>query len=224
VGRSVLELLLRKLPHPRKLVLCDLYAKIGAIARIGQRIQDELHFSRPIELVAGDDGLPDQVLSTKLIVSAVDQIGLVDPRRLGSGTILLDDSYPPTFDPEMAWRRMDEQQDVVIASGGFARLPAAIHETFYVPDSARPFVQAYGEERFLQFFQRDPCNYTACVFAGPLALQDPDLRPQIGIPTPEALVAFYDSLQRHRIMSATPHCHLRPIPDALFAAVKANGV
>jgi acyl transferase domain-containing protein/NAD(P)-dependent dehydrogenase (short-subunit alcohol dehydrogenase family)/acyl carrier protein len=223
VGRSVLELLLRKLAHPRRLVLCDLYAKIGATARIRQRIQDELHFSRPIELVAGDDGLPDQVLSTKLIVSAVDRAGLVDPGRLGSGTILLDDSYPPTFDPEMAWRRMDEQQDVVIASGGFARLPAAIHETFYVPDSARPFVQAYGEERFLQFFQRDPCNYTACVFAGPLALQDPDLRPQTGIPTPEALVAFYDSLQRHQIMSATPHCHLRPIPDTLFAAVKANG-
>ena len=40
VGRSVLELLLRKLPHPRKLVLCELYAKIGAITRIQQRLQD----------------------------------------------------------------------------------------------------------------------------------------------------------------------------------------
>jgi hypothetical protein len=27
----------------------------------------------------------------------------------GPGTILLDDSYPPTFTPDAAWRRMDEE-------------------------------------------------------------------------------------------------------------------
>jgi hypothetical protein len=222
VGRSVLELMLRTLPHPRRLVLCDLYAKSADLAALRRRIRDELRFGQPIDLVAGDGGLPASVLNTRLIISAVDRSGLIDPMLLSPGTILLDDSYPPTFDPKQAWRRMDERQDVVIASGGFARLPGAIQETFYVPDSARPFLRAYGEDNFLQIFRREPCDYTACVFAGPLALRDPALRPQLGIPTPEALEACHEALPRYQIASARPHCNQRPIADGLFAVLRSQ--
>ncbi len=216
VGRSVLELILRRLPHPRKLVLCDIYAKMGDLEALRQRVQVEHGFGGVIEIVTGDNGLPEEVLKTRLIVSAVDRTGLIDPTRLAAGTILLDDSYPPTFEPDVAWRRMADRQDVVIASGGFARLPGAVQETLYVPDTARVFIDAFGESNFLRLFAREACDYTACVFAGPLSLRDPTLRPQLGIPTPEALDAFHVALDRHRIGSAKPHCGGRTIPESLF--------
>jgi predicted amino acid dehydrogenase/acyl carrier protein len=217
VGRSVLELLFRTLPHPRGLVLCDLYIKADDLEALRQRIDDEFQFGRDIEIVAGDAGLPAAVREARLIVSAVDRIGVIDPLELSPGTILLDDSYPPTFDPVVAWRRMNERKDVVIASGGFARMPGPVRETFYVPSSARPFLRAYGEENFICEFQREPCDYTACIFAGPLALQDPTLRAESGIPTPTALEAFYRAFERYQLASAAPHCNGRLIPEELFA-------
>ena len=220
VGRSVLELLFRTLPHPRGLVLCDLYVKAGDLQALRQRIQDQFHFDGPIDVVAGDAGLPSAVREARLIVSAVDRVGVINPLELAPGTILLDDSYPPTFDPAVAWRRMNESRDVVIASGGFARLPGPVRETFYIPNSARPFLSAYGEENFIREFQREPCDYTACIFAGPLALQDPALQPEIGIPTPAALEAFYRAFERYHLGSAAPHCNGRLIPESLFAQFK----
>jgi acyl transferase domain-containing protein/NADPH-dependent curcumin reductase CurA/predicted amino acid dehydrogenase/short-subunit dehydrogenase/acyl carrier protein len=220
VGRSVLELLFRTLPHPRGLVLCDLYIKADDLEALRQRIDDEFQFDRDIEIVAGDAGLPAAVRQARLIVSAVDRIGVIDPLELSPGTILLDDSYPPTFDPVVAWRRMNERKDVVIASGGFARMPGPVRETFYVPSSARPFLRAYGEENFICEFQREPCDYTACIFAGPLALQDSTLRAESGIPTPTALEAFYRAFERYQLASAAPHCNGRLIPEELFAQFK----
>ncbi|MGZ5829725.1 MAG: SDR family NAD(P)-dependent oxidoreductase [Xanthobacteraceae bacterium] len=220
VGRSVLELLLRSLPHPRKLVLCDRYAKVSDLEVLRRQIRAKHNFDGPIDLVAGDNGLPEEVLGTKLIVSAVDRTGLIDPMRLGSGTILLDDSYPPAFELKTAWRRMEEGQDVVIASGGFARLSGVVQETLYVPDSARGFLDSYGEENFLRLFEREACDYTACVFAGPLSLRDPALHPALGIPTAEALEAFHAALDRHRIGSAKPHCGGQLLPESLFVKMR----
>jgi hypothetical protein len=216
VGRSVLELLFRTLPHPSALVLCDLYVKADDLKLLSQKVRDQFKFDGDIEIVAGDAGLPSAVRDTRLIVSAVDRADVIDSSQLAPGTILLDDSYPPTFDPALAWRRMNESQDVIIASGGFARLPGPVRETFYVPNSARPFLRAYGEDNFISAFQREPCDYTACIFAGPLALKDSALRPETGIPTPMALEAFYRAFERYDMASAAPQCNGRLIPDWLF--------
>jgi acyl transferase domain-containing protein/NAD(P)-dependent dehydrogenase (short-subunit alcohol dehydrogenase family)/acyl carrier protein len=220
VGRSVLELLFRTLQHPAGLVLCDLYVKAGDLEALRQRIRNQFHFDGAIDVVTGDAGLPNAVRATRLIVSAVDRVGVINPLELSPGTILLDDSYPPTFDPAVAWGRMNDGGDVVIASGGFARLPGPVRETFYIPNSARPFLSAYGEENFIREFQREPCDYTACVFAGPLALQDPALRPEIGVPTPAALEAFYRAFERYHLESAAPHCNGRLIPESLLAPLR----
>jgi hypothetical protein len=222
VGRSVLELMFRTLSHPRGLVLCDLYVKKADMAAIGQRIRDQFAFDRDIEIVTGDGGLPRAVREAKLIVCAVDRVGVIDPLALSPGTILLDDSYPPAFDPAVAWRRMTEQMDVVIATGGFARFPAPVRETFYVPHSARPFLTAYGEDNFIREFQREASDYTACVFAGPLVLRDPSLQAQVGIPTPASIESFYRAFERHNFASATPQCDGRLLPAELFARLKTR--
>ena len=216
VGRSVLELMFRALPHPRALVLCDLYVKSDDLKALRQKIRDQFKFDGDIEIVAGDGELPSAVRETRLIVSAVDRADVIDPTQLAPGTILLDDSYPPTFDPAVAWQRMNESQDVIIASGGFARLPGPVRETFYVPNSARPFLSAYGVDNFISAFQREPCDYTACIFAGPLALKDSALQPATGIPTPAALEAFYRAFERYNLASAAPQCNGRLIPEWLF--------
>jgi predicted amino acid dehydrogenase len=222
VGRSVLELMFRALPPPHGLVLCDLYVNSSDLAAIERRIREQFAYRRDIEIVTGDAGLPQAVRDAKLIVCAVDRVGVIDPRALLPGTILLDDSYPPAFDPAIAWRRMTEQKDVVIATGGFARLPSPVRETFYVPHSARPFLAAYGEDNFIREFQREAQDYTACVFAGPLSLRDPTLEAQVGIPTPAALEAFYRAFERHNLASATPQCDGRVLPAELFARLKAG--
>ena len=220
VGRSVLELMLRTLPHPRALVLCDLYRNSDAVAIFRRHIEQDLGFRGCVEVVAGDAGLPAAVLDRRLVVAAVDRADLIDPLRLRPGTILLDDSYPAAFSPEIARRRMDEARDVVIATGGFARLPGPVKETIYLPSTARLFVENYGRERFLDHFRREASDYTACVLAGPLALRDTSLKPAVGVPTPEALQAFYAGLERHAIGPATPHCGGQLIPDSLFAAMR----
>ena len=58
VGRSVLELLFRTLPHPRGLVLCDLYVKADDLKALRRKIGDQFQFDGDIEIVAGDAGLP----------------------------------------------------------------------------------------------------------------------------------------------------------------------
>ncbi|WP_110514487.1 non-ribosomal peptide synthetase/type I polyketide synthase [Herpetosiphon llansteffanensis] len=119
IGQSVLQVILRSLPHPRSLVLCDTAANQQRLVDLAALIRQTTGYSGPIAIVAAAaSGVPEAVYQAQIIVAATSTAGIIEVERLQAGTILVDDSFPPCLDPKRAIQRMQTRGDVLIVGGG----------------------------------------------------------------------------------------------------------
>ncbi|KPL90187.1 hybrid non-ribosomal peptide synthetase/type I polyketide synthase [Herpetosiphon geysericola] len=118
IGQSVLQVILRSLPHPRSLVLCDTAANQQRLVDLMTLIRQTTGYIGPIEIVAAASGVPKAVYQAQIIVAATSTAGIIEVERLQAGTILVDDSFPPCLDPKRAIERMQTRGDVLIVGGG----------------------------------------------------------------------------------------------------------
>ena len=63
IGRTVLRLMLRSLPHPAEITLCDLYSKLDSLEEIRKELVNELDFRGPVKVVWGDNWIAERILS-----------------------------------------------------------------------------------------------------------------------------------------------------------------
>ncbi len=118
IGQSVLQLVLHTLPHPRSLVLCDTAGNLQRLETLAQGLRTQAGYQGAIEIVAADRGVPVAVYRAQVIVAATSTAGIIDVARLEAGTIVVDDSFPPCLDTELAIQRMQQRGDVLIVGGG----------------------------------------------------------------------------------------------------------
>ncbi len=77
IGLSVLRLMLRILPHPRRIVLCDLFSRKARLAEVGREIR--AIFGGEVELAEAADGtVPAAIYQMTLIVAATNVPEVVD--------------------------------------------------------------------------------------------------------------------------------------------------
>jgi amino acid adenylation domain-containing protein len=203
VGVASLRTLLRCLPHPAEVSLCDVYSKREALLELRRELKEELGYRGPVHVLEARGNVPPGLYESSLLVGATNVPDVLDVDRLAPGTLLVDDSSPHCFRPDRAARRLRERQDVLFTEGGTLRAPQPLRQVLYLPAELEHLLQAVPAEALAN---HDPRHITGCVFSSLLSAYRADLPPTLGPVSPQACLDHYQVLERLGFRAASLHC------------------
>ncbi|MGX4691533.1 amino acid adenylation domain-containing protein [Streptomyces sp. JNUCC 63] len=192
IGESALRLQLRRLPHPRRITLCDLYSRRMHLEEIRATVRSV--YDGPVDIAESTDGsVPDAVYEASLIVAATNVSDVLDVDRLPVGCLVIDDSAPHCFDPARAWRRMRHAADLLCVEGGELRSPEPVGELRYVPSWVRRREDA---ATIRGWFEQDPHAIGGCVLSSLLTAEFEGMPATVGVADVEAAERSHALLHR----------------------------
>ncbi|MCA0350575.1 MAG: amino acid adenylation domain-containing protein [Chloroflexi bacterium] len=118
IGQAVLQVLLKTLPHPRSLILCDTTGHVPRLKALAQSLAQDLGYQGTIRVMASEGKVPAAIYQAQVIVAATSSPEIIDVERLQARTIVIDDSFPACLDTGAAIQRMQRAGDVLIVGGG----------------------------------------------------------------------------------------------------------
>jgi acyl carrier protein len=226
IGQSCLRLMLEVLPHPRELVLCDLYAREEVLESVAAAVRQEQGYRGPLRIVRSQGRVPQEVYEAGTILAAVSVPGVLEVARLRPGTILADDSYPPAVNLADAVRRAERDGDLLFSNVGMLRLAAPIRETVTIPTGSEAVLEQFGVAAFREEVVRDPYELTACVLSSLLTGRYEGFEPTLGLAGVLDLVSHYRSLEALSITAASLQCETYFVTAELierFRRCRRNG-
>jgi predicted amino acid dehydrogenase/acyl carrier protein len=203
VGTASLRALLRCLPHPKEIRLCDIYSKREALLELRRELTEELGYHGPVHVLESRGTVPLDLYASSLFIGATNVPDLLDVDRLAPGALLVDDSSPHCFRLDRAISRLRAQQDILFTEGGMLRAPQPLRQTVYVPAGLEQAVQTIPAEVFAN---HDPHHITGCVLSALLSAQRTDLPATVGFPSVQTCLVHYDALTRLGFEAGALHC------------------
>ncbi|ETR65814.1 MAG: amino acid adenylation domain-containing protein, partial [Candidatus Magnetoglobus multicellularis str. Araruama] len=85
VGSAALKLMVRSLPFPGHLILCDLYTKSNELEKLKQDLIHTYHFNNKISIVASSQNIPDEFYHSSFIVGATNVPDILDINKVKPG-------------------------------------------------------------------------------------------------------------------------------------------
>jgi hypothetical protein len=224
IGVTTLRLMLRCLPHPREIVLCDVYNRRDLLMKIREEIAGALGFRGLVRVVPSEQSVPSEFYDATLIVGATNVPEIIDIETVRPGTIVVDDSAPHCFSVGRTVKRLQKHADILFTEGGTLQSPHPIHRLRYLPR----FVEKRGNSHYLKtVFSHNPFHITGCVLSGLLSSRFQDLVPTIGRVDDSSCLQHYQRLRQLGFQAAELHCRDFVLPqDSIrnfrrrFAAVK----
>ena len=200
VGMSTLRLMLRSLPRPASLLLCDVYAKREQLERVRDEVVSLWGEADRVTIVESGREVPDPIYECSVIVGATNVPDIVDIERVKPGTVLVDDSAPHCFRPSAAIRRFERDADILFTEGGMMKSPQAVSHLVYVPRSAHAVVA----NAFLS--KLSPYHIPGCILSSLLSFNFEGLKPTIGAVDTDNSVRHYDALVKLGFAAGELHC------------------
>jgi amino acid adenylation domain-containing protein/thioester reductase-like protein len=219
VGTAVLRLMLRCLPHPAEIRLCDVFGKRDVLAALVSEIR-EMGYQGAVRMSEARGAVPDDVYEATLIIGATNAPDILDVDRLRAGTLIVDDSAPHCFRPDKAFRRLREQGDILFTEGGTLAAPAPIRQTVFLPPALE--LVARSVPRDLLPVVSDPTQITGCIISSLLATRFEHLPPTIGLVEPATAMAHFEKLTELGFDAAPPHCESVVLEPGTIAAFRAR--
>ncbi len=193
IGWSALRLMLSRLPHPRELILADVFTRAGLLAEIEGKVVDQLGYRGRIRTVhSGSKTLPRDFYDARLIVGATNAADVLDVDMLRPGTVIVDDSAPHCFSTARAIARLEAAGDILFTEGGLLRAPVPIQRTLHWPKSRDDMLGEAG--RALER-RRDLHEIMGCIFSSILPGKF-GLQPTLGLVNEQDAVAHYTLLEQ----------------------------
>jgi hypothetical protein len=202
--------MLKCLPHPEEITLCDVYTKLGFLEKIRQEIVSDLGFRGVVRIVASQTEVPAEIYETTLIIGATNVPDVLDITRVKPGTLIVDDSAPHCFVSELAVERFQEQEDILFTEGGVLRSPHPISRLRYLP---RYLEQIMSSAEIDDFSKSHPFNIMGCVFSSLLSSCFENLKPTVGVLDWRTSVQHYEVLDRLEFQAADLHCGDYRLPE-----------
>ncbi|HMQ46405.1 MAG TPA: amino acid adenylation domain-containing protein [Saprospiraceae bacterium] len=176
IGTNTLRLMLQVLPHPQRLLLCDLYSVSNELANLEQELREVFQFRGEITLVKTAGGqLPTTIYEATLLVGATNSPEVVQIDRLNPGTIIVDDSGPHCFNLAAGIKRLEEKQDILFTEGGALKLPQPMHQTLYLPTALQTRLNKDNLP-----IRSDAYTMMGCMLSGLLSSQFEEAKPTLG--------------------------------------------
>lgn len=214
IGRSVLRLMLKRLPHPRAIALSDVYSKGGSLADLVRELRTRFEFRGALEIAMGGPRVADGVYRSSVIVCATNAPNVLEIGSLEPGTIIVDDSAPHCFDVTTAMQRIAEDADILVTEGGMIRLPTATNQLLYWPGSQE---LAGSEDMVRAVLARDPREIMGCMYSSLISARASAIAPTLGLVDLESSVANFDYFLERGIQGANLHCEDVPIREEAIA-------
>jgi hypothetical protein len=189
IGSTTLRLMLRCLPHPEELILCDVYGRLDTAG--ARDLLDHLAFRGRLRLLESRPAVPSDFYGSTLIVGATNVPDILDVNRLRPGTIIVDDSSPHCFSVPSARRRLQTAGDILFTEGGVLGSPQPIALLRHLPRAREEALPPAVRERLRT---HHPDHITGCVLSSLLTACFEDIQPVLGIPTIEDCLANYRRL------------------------------
>jgi acyl carrier protein len=203
IGRASLRLLLRALPHPSAITVCDVYGIKDRADDIRQELADEVGYRGSLRVVESRGEVPAEFYESTVMLGATNVADVLDVSRLRPGTVIVDDSGPHCFSVPEAVQRLGEAGDILFTEGGVLRSPHPVERVRYLPRAAERTASA----SYLESIARhDPRRITGCVLAGLLCARFPDLGPTVGQADDSSCAKHYERLRQLGFTAAEPHC------------------
>jgi predicted amino acid dehydrogenase len=212
IGLSSLRLMLKCLPHPAELMLCDLYAKKASLKAIRVQLVSELGFHGKIQLLFSEVELPEEIYNATLILGATNVPDVLDINQVKSGTLIVDDSGPHCFKSALAIERFQEHQDILFTEGGVLKSPQPISEVIHLPYHLEKSFSSKQLEEFLKLLKRNPFEITGCVFSSLLSSSE-NLKATVGFVQLNESVKHYETLISKGFQAADLHCENYVLPN-----------
>ncbi|MFP5273889.1 amino acid adenylation domain-containing protein [Coleofasciculus sp.] len=205
VGLNSLRLMLKCLPHPSSLILCDVYSKLESIQNIQREIISDLGFRGSIQIATSSSSseLPPEIYDATLIIGATNVPDILDIKRVKPGTLIVDDSGPHCFSPEQAIKRFEEQKDILFTEGGVLQAPNPMKTVIYLPKSLQ---NNLNETSWKEYAPTNPVDITGCVLSSLLSSRFDHLEPTVGLLNVETCVQHYQGLEQLGFQAADLHC------------------
>lgn len=202
IGSSALRLQLEVMPHPARIILCDLFQARARLDKLAETIHEVHGFEGEIHVACSE--VPDAAYDSRIIVGATNVAHVVDVGRLQPGTVLVDDSSPHCFDVSAAQARFAQSGDVLFTEGGLVGAPNPLAHEVFIPSGLHRLAEQVfaGDIGPLLFGERD---IMGCILSGLLSAEL-GLPPTVGPVRPEDAVAHYWALQAEGFSSAELQC------------------
>ena len=202
IGKAALRLMLRCLPHPMEITLCDIYSTMNSLEFIQEELTDELGFKGPVKVFRVTDRMPAEFYTCSLLVGATNVAEVLDFECVRPGTLIVDDRRPQCFRAEDAVRRFLSKEDILFTEGDALQSPSAITELKYIPRQA-PQRLGRAAEAFTGF---SPHPLHGCVLSSLLSARYDDLKPTIGLTNDRESWLHYQKLTSLGFRAAGLHC------------------
>jgi len=219
IGYTTLRLMLRCLPHPRKILICDVFGKKTWLDKVGREIIDDLGFKGLVEVAAPRQQLPPEVYGSSLIVGATNVPNILDIGAVRPGTLIVDDSGPHCFAAPDAIRRFEAKHDILFTEGGVVQMPGPWHHLKYLPHRVEQMMHPGFVEAMST---RNPSQIGSCVLSSLLSAGKEKLVPTLGLPDQVACLEHYRGLQRLECGAAMLHCEGYVLPSQSIATFRSR--
>jgi len=203
IGTTTLRLMLRCLPHPDKIILCDTYRKSNSLESIKNELANEFGFSGSISVLGATGGIPQEFYDSTLIVGATNVPDVLDIDRVNEGTLLVDDSGPHCFKSEDAFQRFRAREDILFTQGGTLQSPYAASQIRHQPRKGRQKLSHFYSKAVSNY---DPFRITGCVLSSLLSSRHEDLRPTVGLTDDRDSLRHYQKLLALGFRGADLYC------------------
>ena len=203
VGMNVLPLMLKCLPHPKEITLCDVFSKLEFLENIQQQLVEKFGFKGKINLALSETTVAPKIYDASLIVGATNVANVLNIMQVNPGTLIVDDSAPHCFSVEQAIQRFQEQEDILFTEGGVLQAPSPNKRTIYLPTSIEKLMNNTQKEEILN---SNPFNIMGCVFSSLLSFQFDQLEPTVGVCDGEKSELHYQVLQELGFEAGDLHC------------------
>jgi amino acid adenylation domain-containing protein len=177
VGRATLELLLSLGRRPGSLILCDVPSRQDQLEEYRDTLRYRFPYNGEITILRATPAPDPRFYDASFVIAATSSPDVVDVSLLAPGTILVDDSAPNCFNPHEALGRMATDADILVADGGFLRLPSPITAFRHISNDVAGF---FGEDVERFYGRSDPHLITGCVLSSILCAQDEEMRLTLG--------------------------------------------
>ncbi len=210
IGGTALRLMLRCLPHPAEITLCDVYSKRESLEQTRQELHGEFGFQGAVRILESQAEIPAEFYDATLMIGATNVPDILDIRRVSSGTMIIDDSSPHCFSVRDTVRRFREQEDVLFTEGGVLQSPEPISQLSYLP---RTVGRMMNLAHMAPFSKYNPFQITSCVLSGLLSSCYEDLKPTVGVVDVVSCLQNYDRLGQLGFQAADLHCGDYVLPE-----------
>ncbi|MBR8839704.1 MAG: AMP-binding protein [Stigonema ocellatum SAG 48.90 = DSM 106950] len=209
IGLNTLRLMLKCLPHPESIILCDVYSKLESIQNIQREIILDLGFRGSIQIATSTSELPPEIYDATFIIGATNVPDILDIYRVKPGTLIVDDSGPHCFSPKQAINRFEEQKDILFTEGGVLQASHPIKTVIYLPEFIK---NNLNETLWKEYLPTNSLHIMGCVLSSLLSTRFDYMEPTVGLLNLETCVQHYQGLEKLGFQAADLHCEGYVLP------------